>query len=64
MMASSATGDVIVAQPRGGLVVLLERDADGDGRADGRRTLFSGLDRPNGVDLHGGWLYIAICNSE
>ena len=24
MMASSATGDVIVAQPRGGLVVLLE----------------------------------------
>ena len=59
MMASSATGDVIVAQPRGGLVVLLERDADGDGRSDGRRTLFSGLDRPNGVDLHGGWLYIA-----
>lgn len=59
MLASTAAGDVIVAQPRGGLVVLLERDADGDGRSDGRRTLFSGLDRPNGVDLHDGWLYVA-----
>jgi glucose/arabinose dehydrogenase len=59
MMAATASGDVIVAQPRGGLVVLLERDADGDGRSDGRRTLFSGLERPNGVDLHDGWLYVA-----
>ena len=59
MLAATAAGDVIVAQPRGGLVVLLERDADGDGRSDGRRTLFSGLDRPNGVDLHDGWLYVA-----
>lgn len=59
MLTASGTGDVIVAQPRGGLVVLLERDADGDGRSDGRRTLFAGLDRPNGVDLHGGWLYVA-----
>ena len=59
MMTATATGDVIVAQPRGGLVVLLERDADGDGRSDGRLTLFAGLDRPNGVDLHDGWLYVA-----
>lgn len=59
MMAATTTGDLIVAQPRGGLVVLLERDADGDGRADGRRTLFAGLDRPNGVDLHDGWLHVA-----
>jgi glucose/arabinose dehydrogenase len=59
MLAATSTGDVIVAQPRGGIVVLLERDADGDGRSDGRRTLFSGLDRPNGVDLHDGWLYVA-----
>ena len=59
MLAATATGDVLVAQPRGGLIVLLERDADGDGRSDGRRTLFAGLDRPNGVDLHDGWLYVA-----
>jgi glucose/arabinose dehydrogenase len=59
MMAVTPTGDVIVAQPRGGSVVLLGRDADGDGRSDGRHALFEGLDRPNGVDLHDGWLYVA-----
>jgi glucose/arabinose dehydrogenase len=59
MMTMTATGELIVAQPRGGLVSLLARDADGDGRSDGRTVLFTGLDRPNGVDLHEGWLYIA-----
>ena len=59
MMAVTSAGDVILAQPRGGIVVLLEHDGDGDGSADGRRTLFTGLDRPNGVDLHDGWLYVA-----
>jgi glucose/arabinose dehydrogenase len=59
LMAPTSTGDVILSQPRGGLVVLLLADRDGDGRSDGRRNLFEGLDRPNGVDLHDGWLYIA-----
>jgi glucose/arabinose dehydrogenase len=53
------TGDLILSQPRGGLVVLLFADRDGDGRSDGRKTLFANLDRPNGVDLHDGWLYVA-----
>lgn len=59
LMVPTATGDLILSQPRGGLVVLLQADRDGDGRSDGRRTLFEGLDRPNGVDLHDGWLYVA-----
>lgn len=59
MMTATAAGDVIVAQPRGGLVTLLARDTDGDGRSDGRTVLFRDLDRPNGVDLHDGWLYVA-----
>jgi len=59
LMVPTANGDLILSQPRGGLVVLLHGDRDGDGRSDGRQTLFSGLDRPNGVDLHDGWLYIA-----
>jgi glucose/arabinose dehydrogenase len=58
-MAPTANGDLILSQPRGGLVVLLYGDRDGDGRSDGRQTLFAGLDRPNGVDLHAGWLYVA-----
>ncbi len=59
LMAPTANGDLILSQPRGGLVVLLYGDRDGDGRSDGRQTLFAGLDRPNGVDLHQGWLYVA-----
>ena len=59
LMVPTPTGDLILSQPRGGVVVLLLADRDDDGRSDGRKTLFSGLDRPNGVDLHEGWLYVA-----
>jgi glucose/arabinose dehydrogenase len=52
-------GDLLVSATREGKVLLLERDADGDGRADGVRTLLEGLDRPHGLDLAGGWLYVA-----
>ncbi len=52
-------GDLLVSQPREGAVLLLERDADGDGRADGRRVLLDGLDRPHGLELHDGWLVVA-----
>jgi glucose/arabinose dehydrogenase/mono/diheme cytochrome c family protein len=51
-------GDLLVSRPRAGEIVLLERDADGDGRSDGARVLLSGLDRPHGLDLHDGWLWI------
>jgi glucose/arabinose dehydrogenase len=52
-------GDLLASQSRAGKVVLLERDADGDGRADGQRVLLEGLRRPHGMDLHQGWLYVA-----
>ncbi|HEX9709519.1 MAG TPA: PQQ-dependent sugar dehydrogenase, partial [Candidatus Thermoplasmatota archaeon] len=52
-------GDLLVSQPRGGRVWLLEGDADGDGRADARQALLEGLNRPHGMDLHEGWLYVA-----
>jgi hypothetical protein len=52
-------GDLLASLPRDGSVVLLERDADGDGRADGQRVLLEGLDRPHGMDLRDGWLYVA-----
>lgn len=55
----TATGDLLVSVTRAGKVLLLERDADGDGQADGMRTLLEGLDRPHGIDLAQGWLYVA-----
>ena len=50
--------DLLVSVPREGRVALLERDDDADGAADGQRTLLEGLNRPHGLDLHEGWLYI------
>ncbi len=55
----TATGDLLVSQPRVGHVSLLERDANADGRADGMRVLIGDLNRPHGLELHDGWLYIA-----
>lgn len=55
----SDAGDLIVAQPRRSTVTLLERDANGDGKADGRRVLLSGLDRPHSIDFFSGYLYVA-----
>lgn len=59
LMVVAAGGQILLSQPRGGLVTALEPDRDGDGRSDGRRVLFSGLDRPNGLDLSEGYLYVA-----
>jgi glucose/arabinose dehydrogenase len=52
-------GDLIVSRTRGDEVVLLQRDADGDGRPDGVRTLIGQIEHPHGLALHDGWLYIA-----
>jgi len=53
------SGDLLASEPRAGKILLLERDDDGDGRADGLRVLLEGLRRPHGLDLHDGWLYVA-----
>lgn len=51
-------GDLVVAQPRRSTITLLERDANGDGKADGQRILMDQLDRPHSIDFHDGYLYI------
>jgi glucose/arabinose dehydrogenase len=55
----TSAGDLLVSSPREGTVFLLERDADGDGRADGVRKLLTGLDKPHGLEFSGDWLYVA-----
>ncbi len=59
MLRVTPEGDLIVALTRRGEVWWLARDADGDGRSDGRRQLFSNLDRPNGLEIRNGLLYVA-----
>ena len=59
MLEVTDNGDVLVSLPASGRVVLLQRDDDGDGKADGETELISDLTRPHGVDTHEGWLYIA-----
>ena len=58
-MAATPAGDLIVTRTRADIVSILERDRDGDGRADGHRVLLEGLQGPHGVALHDGWLYLA-----
>jgi len=52
-------GDLLVSTPRSGAVILLERPATAQGAPTGRRTLIEGLNRPHGLEIHDGWLYIA-----
>jgi glucose/arabinose dehydrogenase len=52
-------GDLLVAVPNEDRIVLLERDANGDGKADGARVLMRGLNGPNGLDFFEDYLYIA-----
>ncbi len=59
VMKFTDTGDMVVSSMREGNVILLHRDADGDGAADGRTVLLSGLNMPHGLALRGGYLYVA-----
>lgn len=55
-------GDLLVSRSHAGDIMLLRRDANGDGRPDARETLIKGLRRPLGMDIIGNWLYIAESN--
>lgn len=58
MLLVTEAGDLLISSPRSDSIYLVESDADQDGSPDGVRTLLQGLDRPHGLDWHGGWLYI------
>ncbi|MEZ5571333.1 MAG: PQQ-dependent sugar dehydrogenase [Halioglobus sp.] len=61
-MRFTSAGDLLVSRPHAGDIVLLRRDANGDGKPDATETLLSGLERPLGIDIQGDWLYIAESN--
>ena len=57
-MALSDSGDLLVTLPASGEIVRL-RDSDGDGVAESKTVLLSGLDRVQGIDFSGNWLYFS-----
>jgi glucose/arabinose dehydrogenase len=59
MLRFTPAGDLLVSATRQGKVLLIERDDDGDGRADGQKVLLENLNGPHGMVIHDGWLYVA-----
>lgn len=57
-MAVGPAGVVYVSQPGSGQVTRLV-DADGNGEAEAQEVLLSKLDRPHGLVVADGWLYVA-----
>jgi len=57
-MRFTAAGDLLVTLRHENAVVLLERDHNGDGKADGSRVLLDKLSGPDGIDIRDGWLYV------
>jgi glucose/arabinose dehydrogenase len=58
MLQTTPQGDVLVSIPRSGQIVWLAADRNGDGRSDNRHVLIDNLNRPHGLDIHDGWLYV------
>jgi glucose/arabinose dehydrogenase len=58
-MQLTPTGDLLVTSTDDGTLVLVKRDANGDGRSDGVEVLASGMELPHGIWLDGKTLYIA-----
>lgn len=59
-MAVGPKGIVFVGSNKGKVFALV--DANHDGRADNVRVIASGLDRPSGVAMRGGDLYVSAVN--
>src|SRR5215468_1222538 len=56
-MTVAPNGDVFLTEPDDGRVRLL-RDADGDGKAELSTVYADGFDRPHGLAIHAGYLYV------
>ena len=62
LMQMTAEGDLIVSGYLGNDILLLKRDADGDGRSDGKIVLKENMQLPHGLLLEGATLFVAEIN--
>ena len=61
-LAVGPDGDVFVVEEGPGIILHL-RDTDGDGKADQTKEFAAGFDRPHGIALHDGQIYIGDVNA-
>ena len=59
LMQMTARGDFLVSGYQNNNILLVRRDADGDGRSDGQSVLKDGMHLPHGLLLEGNTLYVA-----
>jgi glucose/arabinose dehydrogenase len=62
MLQFTEAGHLLVSRPRQGEVILLGKDNDQDGAPDGQRVVIDGLNKPHGIAIYNGWLYIGEAN--
>jgi len=62
-LAITSTGDLIVSQPNTGKLTLVYSDSNNDSHSVGNKLLLKGLNKPHGIAIHDGWLYIAETNA-
>ncbi len=62
-LAFTKAGDLLVTQPWQNQITLLSKDKNHDGQHDGERILIDQLNRPQGLGLYQGYLYIAESNA-
>jgi len=58
-LATTPRGDLLIAQTSEGIVSLLPHTDSLHGQAGALIILLNGLNKPHGLALHNGWLYIA-----
>ena len=56
-------GDLLVSRPHIGDVILLTKPVNDPQQMAERQVLIKGLQKPHGLELHQGWLYIAESNA-
>ncbi len=59
LMQMTESGDLIVSGYRGGTIMLVKADSDGDGRSDKQAILREGLNSPHGLVLEEQTLFVA-----
>jgi glucose/arabinose dehydrogenase len=62
MLQFTEAGHLLVSRPRQGEVILLGNDNNEDGLPDERRVVIDGLNKPHGIAIYDGWLYIGEAN--